>query len=356
MSINSIFRKFITKQEESPAGKTFEVKKIPNQKSPITDISIHFEKIQQDLTKKIEEIVDSKTQVYKAKAEEVKNLESKVAKMEQMASFDKKGVDELKERLDKIDEIVLDLSSLYEVVSSTVNPFVGDAQSPLNEKFIEFEKNLTELNKKALSSNISEDINEKFLTFEKSIHDLKKITESNPEKEQAQIQKIAEIVTERIKPELEFRVQAIPANDRTAAEIPSKPQEYPLLESDKHEIKLTQLDNSPETSIIILYWLKFLMEKVGRNNVVDVLEYYVEIGWINDDVCSKIMDYTKGIDYFVEKPTWKLLPDDHTKSLLLIEQLSGRKVDKSSFAKIERDINKIVKYSNSMVSSNNIEL
>jgi len=67
------------------------------------------------------------------------------------------------------------------------------------------------------------------------------------------------------------------------------------------------------------------MEKVGRNNLINVLEYYVEIGWISEEVSSKMMAYASGIDYYVERPTWKLLPEDHTKSLLFMNSLAAGK-------------------------------
>ena len=91
------------------------------------------------------------------------------------------------------------------------------------------------------------------------------------------------------------------------------------------------------------------MEKVGRNNLINVLEYYVEIGWISEDVSSKMMAYASGIDYYVERPTWKLLPEDHTKSLLFIEQLGGRKVDKNLLSKLERDVDKVIRGSEFLV-------
>ncbi|MCZ7372818.1 MAG: flagella protein, partial [Candidatus Methanoperedens sp.] len=120
---------------------------------------------------------------------------------------------------------------------------------------------------------------------------------------------------------------------------PSAPQ---YIEEDESGIRLPYLDNRPETSIILLNWIEFLMEKVGRNNLFDVLEYYTEIGWISEEVSAKMMAYANGIDYYVERPTWKLLPEDHTKSLLFIEQLRGRKVDKNLFSRLERDVDKII--------------
>jgi len=82
---------------------------------------------------------------------------------------------------------------------------------------------------------------------------------------------------------------------------------------------------------------------VGRNNLAEILEYYIEIGWINEDVCSKMITYANGIDYYVERPTWKLLPEDHTKSLMFIEQLSGKKFDKNMFSRLERDAERVIR-------------
>lgn len=78
---------------------------------------------------------------------------------------------------------------------------------------------------------------------------------------------------------------------------------------------------------------------MGRNNILEVLEYYVEIGWINEEVCSKIMAYANGLDYYDERPTWKLLPEDHIKSLMFIEQLMGKKVDRNMFLKLNLEKN-----------------
>ncbi len=358
MSESSFFGKFTKskKPEGSPSGKPEYVKKVPNQKTSATDIMAQLEKSQTEMTKKIEELIESKTQVIKANADVVKSLDVKITKMEQTVSFEKKGVDDLKERLDKIDETVLELSSLYEVVSSTVNPFVTDNQTPSNEKLVEIEKKITELNKKSLNSNISEGLELRLGTLESSIEELKKLIESNPKKEDALIQKVAKIVSERIKPEIGQILESNPANTQTAPEISQKAPEASIFENHNQEVRLLHLDNKPETSIIILNWIEFLMEKVGRNNVVDVLEYYVEIGWISEDVSSKIIDYANGIDYYVERPTWKLLPEDHTKSLFFIEQLRGRKVDKNSLARFERDLNKIVRDSEALVSSDKLEL
>lgn len=93
--------------------------------------------------------------------------------------------------------------------------------------------------------------------------------------------------------------------------------------------------------VVLLNWIEFLMERVGRNNLMDALDYYVDIEWISEEVRSEIMAYARGIDYYVEKPTWRLLPEDHTKSLLFIERLCGRKIDRNMLSMVDREMAKV---------------
>jgi len=106
-------------------------------------------------------------------------------------------------------------------------------------------------------------------------------------------------------------------------------------------VRLDAIRKDPTSVVVLLNWIEFLMERVGRNNLMDALGYYVDIGWISDNVRSEIMAYARGIDYYVEKPTWRLLPEDHTKSLLFIERLCGRKIDKNMLSSIDREMSKV---------------
>ena len=94
---------------------------------------------------------------------------------------------------------------------------------------------------------------------------------------------------------------------------------------------------------LCMEWLEFLMELVGRNNLPDILSYYEELGWITDKVRMELLHYAEGIDFYMEKPDWKLTPDDHVKSIWFIESLAGMKVDKNRLSVIERDIEKVKK-------------
>lgn len=312
----------------------------------IEQLREELKKAPAELDKKIEELVNSKTEQIKTTAEAVKNLESQLSKIEQTVSSSsgKKGTEELKERLDKIDETVLELLSLYEVVSSTVNPFVDSKENPLAEKLTDIEKRVEELSQKTreVPSDLTQGFDNKFKALESNIDELKKIVDSNVANQDVLVEKVAGQVLEHIRGK--SGISSVPR----ATQVVGPPQESRY--SEDHGVKLVSLDNRPETSIILLNWIQFLMEKVGRNNLIDILEYYVDIGWISEEVSSEMLDYASGIDYYVERPTWKLLPEDHTRSLLFIEQLRGRKLDKNLISRLERDLDKIIHSSEILVT------
>ncbi|MBP2031035.1 archaellum component FlaD/FlaE [Methanohalophilus levihalophilus] len=106
-------------------------------------------------------------------------------------------------------------------------------------------------------------------------------------------------------------------------------------------VQLTKIVKNSTNTKLCMEWLEFLMELVGRNNLPEILAYYEELEWINDEVRLELMRYAEGIDYYVEKPDWKLAPDDHVKSIWFIEKLAGLKVDKNQLSVIERDIKKV---------------
>ncbi len=322
------------------------------------DLIEQLRKVPEEISRKIEEVVTAKTEQIKANTEAIKNIESQVSKIDQTVITEKKGTEEFKHRLDKIDETVLELLSLYEVVSSTVNPFVGDKNNPINEKMTEIEKKIEEIGHRQpeVPASMIGEFETKFKGLETTIEDLKKSVESKAVDEAALVEKVAVMVVERMKPQSRQRPgygRIQPSQAQQPSPAPSNVQQQPQVAAyppasqpgymeDEQGVRLYYLDNRPETSIILLNWIEFLMEKVGRNNLFDVLEYYIEIGWISEEVSSMMMAYASGIDYFVERPSWKLLPEDHTKSLLFIEQLRGRKVDKMLFSRLERDVDKII--------------
>lgn len=334
----------------------------PDTAAAMPDISEQLKKTQEEMTQKIEEIIKSKTEQINTSVEAIKEFDVKLNKLESAVSSSKNTVGEFKDRLDKIDESLLELLSLYEVVSSTVNPFVGDKGTPTIEKLEQMEKKLETLSQKPLEfpANMKEEYDIKFKALEGSLEELTTLFSNAPASAQLNqediIKNVSMQVMEQIRPFLDQKLQELEAVQMAAAVIPAASQAAPSQVSrtsvrtaaekqqyNDDNVKLQSIDNRAETSIILLNWIEFLLEKVGRNNLSEVLEYYIDIGWISEEVCEKMIAYANGIDYYVERPTWKLLPDDHTRSLMFIEQLKGKKLDKNMLSRLERDVEKVIR-------------
>ncbi|WP_406659817.1 FlaD/FlaE family flagellar protein [Methanolobus sp. ZRKC3] len=110
-----------------------------------------------------------------------------------------------------------------------------------------------------------------------------------------------------------------------------------------HNVHLSNIIKNSSNMKLCMEWLEFLMGLVGRNNLSEILSYYEELGWLTEEVKMELMHYADGIDFYMEKPDWKLTPDDHIKSIWFIESLAGIKVDKNRLSVIDRDIEKVKK-------------
>ena len=321
-------------------------------------------------------------------AEKIKSLEDKISKVDLNISMVQRDSLEVKKTVDKIDKSILELLSLYEIVSNQVNPFVGESGSGREtiEHFEKTEKRITELgdvlvmlkneqesiSQRLEMSGISPETEEKLQDVDTkldafadamsmlhgSIEKLSSKTDELSTKSLHLDQSIVELAetTNNISvrlDELENMDFSELAGKRTFdaeyVEEETVPVEnLPVVqERDKGTkdglsiVRLESIKCDPMSVVVLLNWIEFLMERVGRNNLMDALDYYVDIGWINEEVRSKIMAYARGIDYYVEKPTWRLLPEDHTKSLLFIERLCGRKIDRNILSTIDREMSKV---------------
>jgi flagellar protein FlaD len=117
-----------------------------------------------------------------------------------------------------------------------------------------------------------------------------------------------------------------------------------LLEEDIQPLE--RMPSDPESIVVIMKWLQYLVDKVGKNNLPNILGYYVDIGWISDDARLDLIEYSKGIIEVPNQanpPTAHLPSKDHVQSLLYVQKLKGVQLDDRFLIKIERDMEKIVK-------------
>ena len=86
------------------------------------------------------------------------------------------------------------------------------------------------------------------------------------------------------------------------------------------EVDLT----NPKVIQTILDWMQFIVERVGHSGAKDILQYYVDVKWVSQDVAEILLRYAEGIrvdvEPEVEQPV-QLDPEDHGKSLEYILQI-----------------------------------
>ena len=129
---------------------------------------------------------------------------------------------------------------------------------------------------------------------------------------------------------------------------------------------LTHIRKDYLSLTLVMRWIEFLFERITRDKISLALDYYVEIGWISEDVKHEIMSIARGEMQDVTKymaheevataeealgeevgaveaapaiykkiEDWRLAADDHLKSLLFICNIAGIKVDKDKLNSLE---------------------
>jgi flagellar protein FlaD len=164
------------------------------------------------------------------------------------------------------------------------------------------------------------------------------------------------------------------------AEVEAKPKRIP---------RLTKVGDAPTCHIAMLRWIEFMLDKVPRREIPNLLSFYVKIGWISTGIKQEVVDVIRGVagedlettpakakkkkkkakggkgkdkdgdvvmTYDKEDlhelartdvrrgraeatyDTWKMSAEDHLKSLILIERIRGVELDKDELEDLERDV------------------
>ena len=76
-------------------------------------------------------------------------------------------------------------------------------------------------------------------------------------------------------------------------------------------------------------WLKFMLERVGHNNLPTLLDHYENLGWISMDVSDRLMELADAEEQRYVGPSWTLSAEEHRISMMFIEKLQGKQVERS---------------------------
>jgi len=112
---------------------------------------------------------------------------------------------------------------------------------------------------------------------------------------------------------------------------------------------LTEIPNDPESIIVLMRWLQYLIDKCGHSNLPTIFDYYIDIGWISPEAKLSLIDYSNGItedncnEEMIKREINDLPSKDHIQSLIFIQKLKGIEIDKHFIDKIEDELSRTTK-------------
>ncbi|MGA1872714.1 MAG: FlaD/FlaE family flagellar protein [Thermoplasmatota archaeon] len=81
-----------------------------------------------------------------------------------------------------------------------------------------------------------------------------------------------------------------------------------------------------------LRWTKFLIERVGKEGLERTLDYYMDLGWIDEDTIDRVLEIARGTvgpklpsASDGRKVTWRMDAEDHVKSLEYIRRIRSNR-------------------------------
>lgn len=153
-----------------------------------------------------------------------------------------------------------------------------------------------------------------------------------------------------------------PVNDFLDAGVFNYPKENDI---PGKKAVLSRLPSDYLSNVVVMRWVEFLLNRVVRDRLPLVLDYYKDIGWISEEVKSVIMAVARGENQDFDAPEieeesefdlsqipmgktdykmiddWRMTAEDHLRSLLFIHMMAGDRVDKNRLSTLEQTITDI---------------
>ncbi|WP_292461137.1 FlaD/FlaE family flagellar protein [Methanothermococcus sp.] len=279
------------------------------------------------LTKnQLDRIVHRVTDLYLGKKPEDKKAEELATK-----------INELSNKLDALMKVAA-ISSATKVSENIKNELINLEENVGTEQ--EKSEEVVEINEKA--DVMKEEKKEsKIITEELDVEEYKPEELKTPEIEK----KEEEHIVEEIKTENSKNVPII------GEEVIDMPTDLTGVHDKKYNLE--ELPEDTLSTMLVFKWLEFLISRVGLSNLIDILDYYYNLGWISENVVNRLIKISKNMKYLNEefrKPMDKMISEDHIVSLLYIEKLAGRPIPVDELESMDREINRIRKWAEELQS------
>lgn len=265
-------------------------------------------------------------------------------------------------------------SQLDRIVARVTDLYLG--KRPEDKKAEELTGKINELSKKldalmkiaAISSatKISEDIKEEITKLEDNSEEELQVDGEARDENSSTVEESGEDQTPQEELECDETEEDVEPVAMPSEELTSKPDVSKKTDSVSTAIdmevinmanglpnvsnKKCRLEELPEdtlSTMLVFKWLEFLISRVGLSNLIDILDYYYNLGWISEKVVNRLIKISKNMKYLNEefrKPMDKMISEDHIVSLLYIEKLAGRPIPVDELESMDREINRIKKW------------
>lgn len=87
-------------------------------------------------------------------------------------------------------------------------------------------------------------------------------------------------------------------------------------------IPLTDLGSDIDSLAIVLEWIRYLVDRAGTQGAKEIFNYYMNIGWVDQQVYQQLVKYVEGIKVAEEETVgYQPTIEDHATSLFFIGKL-----------------------------------
>ncbi|MDY6985760.1 MAG: FlaD/FlaE family flagellar protein [Candidatus Thermoplasmatota archaeon] len=296
------------KKKEEPSVETFEQNFVPQQ-----EFAPPQEGSAPDILADRVDMLDSSVSAIRGWVEDARN---RITALEGTVNDTvvplRRDLEDVKKDVSSMDEKLQQLMALYEVISTQYNPFIetSAAPPPQAENGSKEEKEIEQLLRSVAP--------EEFATAPgENVVEMQEGYETLEEPESAELAPITEE---------EFGVDL-----GGGYELGYEPKAV-----------LGGIPDTYSSNAFTIKLLEFLISKIGRKNLPDLLEYYESIGWIGKDARKQLLEMASGVSVSEGFSTdWKLSAADNLKVLQFIQEIRGKPIRKSELEEIERKAEKI---------------
>lgn len=278
----------------------------------------------------------------------LKDLAARMSVLQSNVENVKGTRDDLEDKLDKMESRMHRLGGLAEAVSSQYNPFLSENApgEPTWDGDLDDDKLLTPVAPDDASPAGSRDETPGEPggeTAGASSDEPADAEASPPEEASAAPDELEREPEAGTPPEGEAQPEAQPG-ELTAEEL----EGMEALRTDVRDVA-ESTDRGRETPkdlgerLLLLEWVGMMMRRVGRAGLMDLMEYYEGLGWLDASTKNKALRVAVGIDApdRVGEGGWRGDLDLHERSLMAIERLQGEEVTQAELEELQMDMRRL---------------